>query len=99
MQAEPMTDSPPPIALVTGAAQGIGEATARRLADQGVPPILVDVNPAGEAVARSIGATGRAASFVACDLTDFDQVRALGDQVADRFGTLDVLVNNAGWTP
>jgi 2-hydroxycyclohexanecarboxyl-CoA dehydrogenase len=94
-----MSDSPRLIAVVTGAAQGIGEATARCLAEQHVHPIVVDVNPAGESVARSIIATGRRASFFRCDLTDPKQVRALGGHVADRFGILDILVNNAGWTP
>jgi 2-hydroxycyclohexanecarboxyl-CoA dehydrogenase len=87
------------VAVVTGAAQGIGEATARRLAGQGFHAVIVDVNPAGAAVARSIADNGGAATFFQCDLTVPDQIDALGRMIADRFGGLDVLINNAGWTP
>ena len=94
-----MTQSNRPVAVVTGAAQGIGEATARRLAESDIHAVLVDISPNGESVARSIVDAGHAASFYRCDLTDLDQVRALGDWLRDRVGTLDILVNNAGWTP
>ena len=94
-----MTQSTPPVAVVTGAAQGIGEATARHFATSGIHAVIVDMNPAGESVAQSIADAGHPASFYRCDLTDLDQVRALADWVRDRHGALDVLVNNAGWTP
>jgi 2-hydroxycyclohexanecarboxyl-CoA dehydrogenase len=94
-----MTQADRPVALVTGAAQGIGEATARRLSGLGLHAVIVDINQAGEAVARSITQAGQHASFFRCDLTLLDDVRALGKMMAGQFGSLDVLVNNAGWTP
>ena len=94
-----MPRTQPAVAVVTGAAQGIGEATARRLAASDTHAVVLDINPHGEAVARSIVDAGHAASFYRCDLSDLDQVRALATWLRDSHGTLDILVNNAGWTP
>jgi NAD(P)-dependent dehydrogenase (short-subunit alcohol dehydrogenase family) len=85
------------VAIVTGAGQGIGEATARRMAQEGAHVIVSDVNAeTGEAVAGSIGDAGAEALFVPCDVADRDSVRALIDAAERRFGRLDVLHNNAG---
>ena len=80
------------IALVTGAAGGIGTASARRLAQDGATVVLADIDLAGaEAAAGHIaGATG-----LQVDLTDEAAVKALCAQVADRFGAIDILHNNA----
>jgi NAD(P)-dependent dehydrogenase (short-subunit alcohol dehydrogenase family) len=84
------------IALVTGAARGIGEAVARRLAEEGAHVVLTDIRDgAGEAVAASIGDT---ATYIHLDVrleADWEQGM---EQVLTRFGRLDGLVNNAGIT-
>jgi 3-oxoacyl-[acyl-carrier protein] reductase len=84
------------VAIVTGAGSGFGEGIARLFARQGAKVLLVDINaPAGERVARDIGA---AALFAKCDVTRrADWARVVADAVA-RFGKLDIVVNNAGWT-
>jgi NAD(P)-dependent dehydrogenase (short-subunit alcohol dehydrogenase family) len=85
------------VAIVTGAGQGIGEATARRMAQEGARVVVSDLNAeTGEAVAGSIGDAGGEACFVPCDVADRDSVRALIDAAERRFGRLDVLHNNAG---
>lgn len=85
------------IALVTGAAQGIGAATAARLAAAGARVAVADVNAdAAEATARAIVADGGHAVGLACDVTDRAQVQATVDAVAAEFGGLHILVNNAG---
>lgn len=85
-------------ALVTGAAQGLGEAIARMLAREGARVALTDVNRAGvEAVAASINETtpGRAFAY-GHDVTDEDQWTAVIAQAVSDLGGLSVLVNNAG---
>jgi NAD(P)-dependent dehydrogenase (short-subunit alcohol dehydrogenase family) len=88
------------VAIVTGAAQGIGEATARLLAVRGAAGlVLTDRNAEkGRAVAASIAAQGTPAEFVAADLADIAQVAAIVPAADRRFGRVDVLVNVAGLT-
>ncbi len=81
------------VALITGAASGIGKACARHLAREGATVVLTDREPAGEAVAAELGAPHR---FHLLDVTDepgWDRV--VGDTVA-QLGRLDVLINSAG---
>jgi 2-keto-3-deoxy-L-fuconate dehydrogenase len=78
------------VAAVTGGASGIGLATARLLAARGATVAVLDVNTDAE-----LGIDGKFAVF-ACDVTDDASARAAVDGVVERFGRLDVLVNNAG---
>lgn len=84
------------VALVTGAASGLGAATARRLAREGAAVILTDRDIAGEDIAAHIVDTGGRAVFRLHDVTSQpDWAAAVEHAVAD-FGRLDILVNNAG---
>jgi len=85
------------VAIVTGGAQGIGEAICRRLAEDGATVVVADINGEGaEAVAADIG--GSAISFQV-DVGDEDGVAVLFAKVQEDFGKLDVLVNNAAIVP
>lgn len=80
------------VGLITGAAQGIGAACARRFAREGMKLVLADINPTlGQSLADELGA-----QFVQCDVGDATQVRALLDSAVAAFERVDVLVNNAG---
>jgi sorbitol-6-phosphate 2-dehydrogenase len=86
------------VILVTGAAQGLGEAIAAFCASHGAHVILTDINgPGAEQVAAAVASKyGVQTLGLACDITDEAQVEAAYAQVAERFGRLDVLVSNAG---
>ena len=86
------------VAVVTGAARGIGAACARRLAAEGAAVVLADIlEEQGEVTARAVHeAGGGSAAFVACDTGDAPQARALIEETVARHGRIDVLVNNAG---
>ncbi len=85
------------VAVVSGAAQGIGRAVAERLAGEGATVAAVDINAGGAAAAAK--ALGDRAFPVACDIGDPDQVTKLFHAVAERAGKLDVLVNAAAIVP
>lgn len=83
-------------ALVTGAASGIGEATALRFAEEGAHVIATDIDTdGGESLVEDIEDAGGHATFYELDVTDADQFEEVVDDVADQYG-LDVVVNNAG---
>ena len=85
------------VAVVTGAARGIGAACARRFAAEGAAVVIGDIlEELGEATAQSIREAGGTAAFVACDTGDGPQARALIEETVSRHGRIDVLVNNAG---
>lgn len=82
--------------MVTGAANGIGRAIAARLAAEGAAVVLGDVDGAGAEVAVALERAGGRAVFVRTDVTRDDDLRTLLATAADRFGRLDVVVNDAG---
>ena len=85
--------------IVTGSGGGIGEGIARRLAAEGARVIVNDINAElGEKAVAAIVKAGGTASFFAADVTKSNQVKALVDAAAERYGRLDAMVNNAGWT-
>jgi pyridoxal 4-dehydrogenase len=85
------------VAVVSGAAQGMGKAVALRMGEEGATVVAVDINGAGAtATAREIGG---AAIGVSCDIGDEAAVSKLFDTVAQKFGKLDVLANVAAIVP
>ena len=86
------------IAVVTGAASGIGRATAEALAEAGARVVVADIaREAGEAAAAALRERGLAAHYLAVDLTDAASVERFATQVLSEFGPVDILVNGAGW--
>ncbi|MBN9623582.1 MAG: SDR family NAD(P)-dependent oxidoreductase, partial [Actinobacteria bacterium] len=85
------------VAVITGAGQGIGEATALRMAEEGAKVVVSDINPdTGKAVVEKVRAQGGEAEFVAADVASVDDVKALMAGAKEAFGKLDILHNNAG---
>lgn len=85
------------IALITGGARGLGEATGRTLANEGATVILTDLlDEEGEAVAASINDAGGTAEYLHQDVTDEALWETITTGIVDRHGRLDVVVNNAG---
>lgn len=85
------------VAVVTGAARGIGRAIAKRFAAEGARVALCDVNAEGGAgAAQAIAAEGGEARFFPCDVGDAAQAAALIEATVEAYGGLDVCVNNAG---
>ncbi|ONK65930.1 uncharacterized protein A4U43_C06F2450 [Asparagus officinalis] len=82
------------VALITGGASGIGESTARLFCRHGAKVVIADVqDELGESVCGDLGA---AASFIHCDVTNEDDISKAVDHAVEKFGQLDVMLNNAG---
>ncbi|PEN12533.1 oxidoreductase [Longibacter salinarum] len=95
-----MSDLSGKSAIVTGASSGIGEATARRLAAEGAGIALAARRTDRlEDLQAEIEADGGEAIVVATDVTDREQVQALADATLAAFGSIDILINNAGVMP
>ncbi|HXA47272.1 MAG TPA: SDR family oxidoreductase [Burkholderiaceae bacterium] len=85
------------VALVTGAGNGIGRATARAFSEAGIQVVVADVDvQGGEETVKLINAAGGTATFVACDVTRDEQVQALVQRTLTAYGRLDYAFNNAG---
>lgn len=83
------------VAVITGAASGIGRETARRFAEEGARVCVVDLaDEAGKEVADGIGG-----HYIHADVTDPDDVQRMYREASERFGGIDVLFNNAGISP
>jgi 2-hydroxycyclohexanecarboxyl-CoA dehydrogenase len=99
-----MTQATPPqpllanrVAVVTGGGGGIGAATARLFAEHGAQVVIADIDAdIAEATAAQVTASGGSALAITTDVRDADQVAGLARRVLDRFGRVDVLVNNVG---
>ena len=91
-----MTAAPQKVALVTGAARGIGLAVAKRFLAEGWRVALLDIE--GELLHRAVAALANpdAATALHCDVSDSGAVTAAMAKLGTRFGRLDALVNNAG---
>src|SRR4249919_2075769 len=85
------------VALVTGAASGIGKATAQRLASEGAAVLITDIaGDAGETAVKEIADAGGRAVFFRHDVTSESDWEAATARAVEVFGGLDILVNNAG---
>ena len=81
------------VALITGAASGLGKATATRFSEEGAKIIVANIDKAaGQEVARSL----KDGFFVQADVTEADSAQAVVEAVKEHYGQLDILVNNAG---
>jgi NAD(P)-dependent dehydrogenase (short-subunit alcohol dehydrogenase family) len=88
------------VAIVTGAAEGMGEATVRLFAEAGAKVLAADVNvEAGEAAVRRIVDAGGTASFFRADVSKAADVEAMVQAAVERYGRVDCAVNNAGVSP
>jgi 3-oxoacyl-[acyl-carrier protein] reductase len=81
------------VAIVTGAASGIGLEIARLFIKEGAKVVFSDINKLGKAVADS---AGKNALFIECDISSVESVKHLVTKTVEAFGTIDILINNAG---
>ena len=88
------------IALITGASRGIGRSIALTFAEEGATIIFTDLkeDDNSRSLVEEIKAKGLDATFIASDASNYDQTVEVAKQVAEKYGRLDVLVNNAGVT-
>lgn len=86
------------VAIITGAASGIGLGTAYLLAEYGAKIALVDISNKGEEEAQKLRDKGYDVAFFPCDVTNEEQVSQTIEKVCSKFGGIDILFNNAGVT-
>jgi NAD(P)-dependent dehydrogenase (short-subunit alcohol dehydrogenase family) len=81
------------VAIVTGAASGIGLGIAQLFIKEGAKVVLSDINKSGKEAAD---AAGKKALFIECDISNAESVKNLVTKTLEAFGTIDILINNAG---
>ena len=84
------------VAIITGGARGIGAAIVRKFAEEGYAVVSVDILDEGQGVCDSLKASGCGCEFFKCDVSDDAQVKGVVRSVVEKYGRVDVLVNNAG---
>ena len=85
------------VTIVTGSAQGIGKAIAQGFAGEAADVILLDKSEEAQNTAREIKAGGGKASAMICDATNGQEVKDTIKQIIEKWGRIDILVNNIGW--
>jgi 3-oxoacyl-[acyl-carrier protein] reductase len=86
------------VAIITGGARGIGKATAEIFTKEGAKVILWDMLDAGEETAQELRNKGFSAEFMKISVTDVPAIEAAARDIFDRYGRIDILINNAGIT-
>jgi len=84
------------VAIITGAASGIGKSTALLFAKNGAKIVVADINPDGKAFAEKLTSEGTEALFIKTDTSSADDAKKVAEQTVKEFGKLDIAVNNAG---
>jgi NAD(P)-dependent dehydrogenase (short-subunit alcohol dehydrogenase family) len=84
------------VAIITGAARGIGAATARTFARNGYAVYAIDILPEGQQVAEEVNKAGGECTFIRCDVSNEEQVAVAVKKVTEKYQCIDALVNNAG---
>jgi 3-oxoacyl-[acyl-carrier protein] reductase len=86
------------VAIITGGANGIGQATVMAFASEGAKIVIVDLAARGEEVAAKIRQNGGEALFIQANVSNSEEVQAVVKRTIDSYGQIDILVNNAGIT-
>lgn len=86
------------VAVITGAASGIGLGVSQLLSAYGAKVVMIDVDDKGEEEAQNLINAGRVAIFKKCDVTSLKEVKKTVNDIKDTFGRMDILFNNAGVT-
>lgn len=84
------------VCIVTGAAKGIGNAITKKFVKEGAAVVVSDIDQLGREVAKEIGANGGIATFVKADISKVADVKRLVGETIEKYGKIDVLINNAG---
>lgn len=85
------------VAIITGGSMGMGRSTALKFADEGCSVVIADIaEPEGKTTAEDVSKKGRKAVFIKCDVTNNNQIQKVVAKTIEKFGKIDILVNNVG---